>query len=449
MKTLVLLVFQILFTANICSQWTYDTTLPYNTTYPPLPARLSVVDSTVCWVLCYTHVNPHPLYPCFINRTASGWKMITDIGLDSIIHARSIYAKDSNTAWLGTGWPEEIYFTSNGGTNWLLQYHLSDTAYVREIMFSKKYPEIGYAFGDLAYGGTWHGARILRTSNGGLNWTKWEFEFNDIMPAENSMAVIDSNCAWFGLNNIWSTQSKVIMTSTSGTTWNIYTVNGGFSGPTGIQFSSDKLTGLYGAPDDVSYIYRTTNSGINWTQIYFINNYSYFNTLRWITETCNIYANTSDYVLRSVNNGLNWSYMTGINSAQLISMDAVKINPGTIYAMIVSNTRKVYKLLDTVRPIGIENPVKSIPMKYELYQNYPNPFNPVTIIKFGLPENNQVTIKIYDVLGRIIDVIINDEFRKAGAYSIVWDASRFPSGIYFCRLEAGGFVSSKKMILIK
>ena len=447
MKTLVLIVFQILFIANVFSQWTLDTSLHMYYNHPH-PMRISVVDSSVSWLLCGVYEYPNLFYPCFAKRTINGWKMLYNTDLDSNLEGRSIYARDSNTAWLGTGWPEEIYFTSNGGVNWILQYHLSDTAYIEEIMFSKKYPEVGYAFGDLAYEGTEHGVRILRTVNGGLNWTKWEFEFSNHMPADNSMAVIDSNYAWFGLDNIWSGQSKIIMTSTGGLTWNIYDVNGGY-GPGDIQFSSDTRTGLYMCSDNISSIYRTTNSGINWSPIYTMNGYYFFNTIRWVTQTCNIYACAPDFELRSTNNGLNWSYMTGINSTQLHTMDAVRINSGTIYALAVDLNGEVYRLLDTVRPIGIENPVKTIPMKYVLYQNYPNPFNPATIIKFDLPENTMVTIKVFDVLGRVIDILAKDELKKAGSHNVIWDASNYPSGVYFCRLESGGFVSSKKMILIK
>jgi len=99
-------------------------------------------------------------------------------------------------------------------------------------------------------------------------------------------------------------------------------------------------------------------------------------------------------------------------------------------------------------PIGIKQISGIIPDKYSLSQNYPNPFNPSTTIKFSIPRAGHVNITVFDVLGREIDKIVN-EFLNAGTYSVKWDASNLPSGIYFYRLESGGFITTKKMILLK
>jgi hypothetical protein len=92
--------------------------------------------------------------------------------------------------------------------------------------------------------------------------------------------------------------------------------------------------------------------------------------------------------------------------------------------------------------------VELLPTKYELYQNYPNPFNPVTNIKFSLPEDAQVSIKIYDVLGSMIDEILNQEF-KAGFHKVEFNASQYASGIYIYRFESKNFTNVKKMVLMK
>ena len=89
-------------------------------------------------------------------------------------------------------------------------------------------------------------------------------------------------------------------------------------------------------------------------------------------------------------------------------------------------------------------------------QNYPNPFNPTTAISFQLSAVSVVTLKVIDVLGREIATLVND-VRSAGTYTVQWDASAFPSGTYFYRLQAGnasttsapGFVETKKMILLR
>jgi len=94
-------------------------------------------------------------------------------------------------------------------------------------------------------------------------------------------------------------------------------------------------------------------------------------------------------------------------------------------------------------------PVSSeVPGKYELFQNYPNPFNPVTKISYALPKSGLVTLRIYDVLGKEVETLVN-EFKESGKYSVDFNASKYSSGTYFYRIESNGFVDVKKMMLIK
>ncbi|MBK9096826.1 MAG: T9SS type A sorting domain-containing protein [bacterium] len=95
-----------------------------------------------------------------------------------------------------------------------------------------------------------------------------------------------------------------------------------------------------------------------------------------------------------------------------------------------------------------ESKNKFVPAEVSLSQNYPNPFNPSTVISYRLPVNGTVTLKVYDILGNEIAILVN-EFKPAGAYEISFDASELSSGIYFYQLKAGEFVQSRKMILLK
>ncbi len=88
------------------------------------------------------------------------------------------------------------------------------------------------------------------------------------------------------------------------------------------------------------------------------------------------------------------------------------------------------------------------PIKYNLSQNYPNPFNPTTTISYDIQNDGIVTIKIYDILGKEVKVLVN-EFRQAGSYQINFDGYNLSSGIYFYKLETGNFVQTKRMALIK
>ena len=89
-----------------------------------------------------------------------------------------------------------------------------------------------------------------------------------------------------------------------------------------------------------------------------------------------------------------------------------------------------------------------LPTVFKLYQNYPNPFNPTATIRYDLPQNSKVNIKIYDLLGRQVKQLV-DEFKQAGSYTVNFDGTNLASGVYFYRIEAGKFVESKKMVLVK
>jgi len=89
-----------------------------------------------------------------------------------------------------------------------------------------------------------------------------------------------------------------------------------------------------------------------------------------------------------------------------------------------------------------------LPKQYYISQNYPNPFNSTSIIKYSIPKSSQVTLKIFNVLGSEIETLVNEE-KSIGTYEINWNAVNLPSGVYFYRLQAGDFVQTRKMILLK
>lgn len=97
---------------------------------------------------------------------------------------------------------------------------------------------------------------------------------------------------------------------------------------------------------------------------------------------------------------------------------------------------------------GVENNTNIIPKEFKLYQNYPNPFNPTTKIKFEIPRKSNVTITVFDALGRRITQLMNGE-KAPGVYDVEFDASKYSSGIFFYKLSAANFVQVRKMVLLR
>jgi hypothetical protein len=89
-----------------------------------------------------------------------------------------------------------------------------------------------------------------------------------------------------------------------------------------------------------------------------------------------------------------------------------------------------------------------VPERFSLESNYPNPFNPVTTIRYALPEDVHVTLKVYDVLGREVATLVN-KFEKAGYKEVSFDASALPSGVYLYRITAGTFTQARRMVFVK
>jgi len=85
---------------------------------------------------------------------------------------------------------------------------------------------------------------------------------------------------------------------------------------------------------------------------------------------------------------------------------------------------------------------------FKLYQNYPNPFNPLTKISYSVPTASKVTLIVFDILGKEISTLVNEE-KPAGEYEVKFDATSLPSGTYFYQLKAGSYIQTNKMILIK
>jgi len=158
-------------------------------------------------------------------------------------------------------------------------------------------------------------------------------------------------------------------------------------------------------------------------------------------------ANTESYIYQCI---LNTSKDSIISSSMMIDMKQLTTlaqgTDGYIYTLNGGYTAngKLFRIKPDLT--GISN--NNIPVGYSLSQNYPNPFNPVTSIKYEILKAGFVTLKIFNALGMELTTIVN-ETKQQGSYEVMWDASKYPSGVYFYELTSGEFSERKKMVLIK
>lgn len=158
-------------------------------------------------------------------------------------------------------------------------------------------------------------------------------------------------------------------------------------------------------------------------------------------------------------NRLNTGDTEVVQICQLIARGSSNLNSVTKLKQL-SDVAK--NLCETGFVIGVTPVSSQVPNTFELYQNYPNPFNPITKIKFDIPNGisnkgllqgspygtTLVQIKVYDALGREVETLVNEQL-KPGTYETQWDASNYPSGVYFYKLEMSDYTQTRKLVLLK
>jgi len=246
------------------------------------------------------------------------------------------------------------------------------------------------------------------------------------------------------------------------------TTNAGLTWDTVLNTGSATLYGLTFADNQTGYcagygfnwdIYKTTNSGINWSGIY---NGSVALLDIKAVDTINVFSiGYSGTILKTSNGGANWVQQISSVTKALRGLYFINSNTGWITGDTGMLLKTTNGGITAIRPVSSE-----IPEKFSLSQNYPNPFNPATKIKFSLPSPSKggiynVTLDIYDLLGKKIASLISigNEGLSPGIYEIEFDGSNYSSGVYYYKLVVGdasllkagstGFTETKKMMLIK
>ena len=193
-------------------------------------------------------------------------------------------------------------------------------------------------------------------------------------------------------------------------------------------------------------VYKTTNGAASWINISGNLPDSPVNDVLIYypgSSTSILYAAMDIGVFFTSNYGSSWVELAdGLPNTVAMHLD---YHQATNRLRIGTHGRGVW---ETPNPVGIINYTNEIPQKYSLEQNYPNPFNPVTMMKYNIVKDGFVKVAVYDLLGREINTIVNEN-QKAGTYTVQFDAAGLPSGVYFYKLITNGFTETRKMMLLK
>lgn len=281
--------------------------------------------------------------------------------------------------------------------------------------------------GDKIFAGTYSAGVYISTDNG-INWTQTPLNNQTV----HCFLSVNSNLFCGTENNgiFVSTNSGNSWTQTSYNNKTVYTL-----ADAGVNLLAGTSTGG---------VVRSTDNGNTWLQFSLTG------------KTVTTLAGYSNYIFAGVlgdgfcissNGGQSWAFK---NTGEF---GHIQRNPSK---MIITNNNIVFLATYSTSVwqntfnsiIGIQQVNSAIPDKFELYQNFPNPFNPNTKIKFNIPNSSLVEFKIYNSAGKEITTLVNGKL-SSGSYEVNWNASDFPSGVYYYKIVSEHFNDTKKMVLIK
>ena len=424
MKRLILFEIIILFLATTFESdspppgW-FQQTLPVN----DIINDIYFTDSLTGWVVTRGRTNSSDTG--YIMKTTDGGNNWV-VQVSQILNFNVVQFLDINTGYSGggDGFPRMLK-TTNSGNNWL-DVTPSGGIIITDMQFINK--DTGWACNDAPIlGGLW------RTTNGSNTWQQ-----------QLSAGFLPQKLFFLNRDTGWvaSSDFKLYRTNNSGVNWNlIHTFN---NSPILSLYFLNSLIGFVGGAGSGN-IKLTTDGGFSWN---LTNGEVGGYDIKFVNDSVGYAGGGSEplRILKTINGGRTWWYQNA-QATPDIPVSVLKGDTLLAWAgkqLLIHTTDGGGQLL-----LGINQISNEIPEAYELYQNYPNPFNPLTNIGFRIKDFKLVTIKIYDVTGKEIAIIVNREL-TSGVYEANWNASNYTSGIYFYSLIIEGKVmDTKKMILIK
>ncbi|MGA2669084.1 MAG: YCF48-related protein, partial [Ignavibacteria bacterium] len=361
---------------------------------------------------------------------------------------------------------DQIMYSPDGGTTWSIQPTETSAYQASLYSISMINTSTGYAAGSTGI--------ILKTTNGGNNWrTLTSPTSNDL----NKIDFINSSTGWvFGISGtIYKTTNgggnwlQETATGVSGTISGAYMVDantGWLIGPGGIiskttdsgynwspqtanagthtLYSIKMLNANTGYLCGYTVVRKTINGGNTWDSVLTPSAISTYFSLDFIDVNNGIIAGYGGQITRTTDGGQSWTvYYIGTDNAIYATY---MTSPDTIFA--AGDEASIYKF-----PMGMTKVLEwnnQVPTKYVLYQNYPNPFNPSTTIRFSLPKSGNISLRVYDITGREVKTLLNNEQLNRGTINLTFDGSNLASGVYFYSLSVdGNMIGSKKMVLLK
>jgi len=275
---------------------------------------------------------------------------------------------------------------------------------------------------------------LSMSTNGGTEWEYIEFSTSafvfDPSNSSNIYAGTKNNGGVFKIEGVWGTSPNInILTPIQG----IGNVN---------DIAVDKESKLYVAAEDGLWHW----DGSDWIKFDGLPADNITAVLIDENENpANLYAGTENNgIYLSMDGGNSWSeFNDGLEKLSITKL-----------AISVTNSKRLFAgtkrggVWSTDLVVGINEEITELPSNFLLHQNYPNPFNPSTMVKYGLPEESNIKIEIFNMLGQSVGVLVNAE-KSAGYYEATWYADKLPSGIYLISIRAEGLNSKKNFIQVK